>query len=256
MHSALYQGRVTHTRLKPKRHHFSYAIAYLYLDLDELEPVFQSAPWLLGARWRPLVFRREDYLGDPSMDLKEAVYQRIEAEHGPQARGPVRVLSHWRSFGLQFNPLSTYYCFDASGSTLRFIIAEVTNTPWLRRQCYVIDARAHEENQDIVAEFDKQMTVSPFNPLNMQYRWACNNPDQNVYINIENRAFGQRIFMANLNLQRRALKQRTLLGFVLRFPFVCIQVLAAIYWQALRLYVKGIAFLGKDKVLQKESGEL
>ena len=100
----------------------------LYLDLDELPG--------LGLR----SFRRSDYLGDPSRDLATEVRDRVEAALGFRPAGPVRLLTHVRSLGYVFNPVSFYYCFDEGGERLRAVVAEITNTPWGERHAYVLPA--------------------------------------------------------------------------------------------------------------------
>jgi cyclopropane-fatty-acyl-phospholipid synthase len=56
-------------------------------------------------------FRRGDYLGDPHVGLAEAVRSLIECRTGSAPAGPIRVLTHLRTFGYCFNPVSFYYCF-------------------------------------------------------------------------------------------------------------------------------------------------
>ena len=118
--SALYVGTLSHARRRPRPHAFSYSVYMAYLDLDELPG--------LGLR----SFRREDHLGDPARDLAGEVRDRVERELGIRPRGPVRLLTNLRTFGYVFNPVSLYYCFDEDGTTLRAILADVTNTPWGR----------------------------------------------------------------------------------------------------------------------------
>ena len=113
--SAIYEGTVSHARRVPRPHAFTYRLHMLYLDLDELPR--------LGLR----SFRREDYLGDPSRDLSTEVKDRVEGALGFRPSGSVRLLTHVRSLGYVFNPVSFYYCFDADGP-VRAVVAEITNT--------------------------------------------------------------------------------------------------------------------------------
>ena len=96
----------------PRVHAFEYRTFMAYLDLAELETVF-GGRWLWSAR-RPALawFRRADFLGDPRAPLDEAVRDRVERETGRRPSGPVRMLAHLRYFGLAFNPVTFYYCFD------------------------------------------------------------------------------------------------------------------------------------------------
>ena len=140
-HSAIYVGTVAHVRRGPKANAFRYRQFMLYLDLDELENLKLGR--IFGVeRAGPLSFHRSDYRGDSSRALKQVVLDDVERELGERPTGPVRMLTHVRSFGYVFNPVTFYYCFDADGETLRAIVAEITNTPWQERHAYVLRANA------------------------------------------------------------------------------------------------------------------
>jgi hypothetical protein len=126
--TAIYEGTIAHARRVPRAHAFSYRLYMLYLDLDEVPR--------LGVRG----FRREDILGDPSRDLAAEVKDRVERELGFRPEGPVRLLTHVRSLGYVFNPVSFYYCFDRAGERLEAVVAEITNTPWGERHAYALRA--------------------------------------------------------------------------------------------------------------------
>ena len=66
----------------------------MYLDLSELDQVFDGR-WLWSAQ-RPALawFRRADYLGDPSLPIEEAVRAEAERLTGQRPSGPIRVLTH------------------------------------------------------------------------------------------------------------------------------------------------------------------
>ena len=83
-------------------------------------------------------FRRSDYLGDPAVPLADAVRALVAERLGSAPQGPIRLLTHLRTFGHCFNPVSFYYCFAADGERLEAIVAEVTNTPWGERHAYVL----------------------------------------------------------------------------------------------------------------------
>ena len=138
--SAIYEGTVRHRRRRPRLHAFTYRVFLMYLDLDDLDDVFQGR-WLWSTQ-RPALarFRREDHVGDPSVPLDEAVRDLVAARTGHRPAGPVRLLTHLRYFGYVMNPVSFYYCFAADGAGLEAIVAEVNNTPWGEQHCYVLRA--------------------------------------------------------------------------------------------------------------------
>ncbi len=243
MESALYLGSVHHRRHTDGPHAFRVRLAMLYLDLSELPQVF-SGRWLAGLE-RPawLSFRRRDYLGDPAQPLDEAVRDLVAARTGGRPAGPVRLLTWPRTLGLCFNPVSFYYCFDGSGRRLEALVAEVTNTPWNERHCYVLPVeRALRRGPVLRWQGAKQFHVSPFLGMDMDYHWAVREPGARLGLAIANQRQGERLFDATLVLARRPLDRRALAGALLRFPLAGGRVLAHIYLQALRLALRGAPF--------------
>lgn len=245
MHSALYIGQVNHRRLKPKAHAFSYRAFMVYLDVDELDDVLNLSCCWSRKWWAFARFKRQDFHGDESVSIKDAIYATVFQQTGLKLSGPVRVLNNWRYFGFNMNPLSTYYCFDETGDKLLFIVAEVTNTPWHERRAYVLDCRGQPARQRVF--FEKDFSVSPFFPLNMHYRWESSTPAETLFIHIENFYADERVFDAMLTLSRKEFSAKTMCSVLISFPWMTVKVMAAIYWEAVRLFFKGVPFLGKDK---------
>jgi uncharacterized protein len=235
MHSAIYQGFVRHRRFQPHTHRFSYRVFMMYLDLDELDQVLALSPLWSRARFRPARFQRSDFLGDPEVPLKQAVCDRIHAQTGIRHEGSVRLLANLRYFGFNINPIACYYCFDRQES-LRFIVAEVTNTPWGERQSYVLRCDPQQRFQRI--EFDKQMHVSPFNPMDMRYRWCSNRPQKMLTLNLETECDSETHVDATMALRRREITSGALAKVLLQYPWMTGKVAFAIYWQALKLWFK------------------
>ncbi len=239
MHSAIYQGFVRHRRFVPHAHRFCYRVFMLYLDLDELDEVLELSPLWSDKAWRPARFCRADFLGDPAVPLKQAVSDRILEATGERHDGPVRLLANLRYFGYLINPIAVYYCYDRE-ERLRFLISEVTNTPWGERVSYVLRCDPAQRLQH--AEFDKEMHVSPFNPMAMTYRWCSNDPARALALNLEARCDGETHVDATLALKRREIDRASLNRTILRYPWMTARVALAIYWQALRLWLKRTPF--------------
>ena len=139
MHSAIFHGQVGHYRLSPHYHGFNYSLFQMYLDLAELPQLFDRVPFWSARRPALAWFRRADHYGDPAIPLDMAIRQLILDNTGTQHKGPIRLLTHLRYFGICMNPVSFYYCWDENDKELRFIVAEVHNTPWNETHCYVLD---------------------------------------------------------------------------------------------------------------------
>lgn len=243
--SALYWGWVRHRRFTPKLHRFRYRVFMAYLDLDELDEVLSLTPLWSAKRLAPARFKRSDFHGDPHTPLKDALQQTIAQRTGVQHDGPIRMLVNLRYFGYNMNPLCTYYCFDRDGVHLKFIVAEVNNTPWGEKHAYVLQCDAAGDKQTF--KFEKAFHVSPFNPLNMQYRWLSNAPEENLIIHLENWQEDVKTSDATLRLQRHPLDRRAMNRMLIRYPFMTVKVIASIYYQAVRLWLKKVPYFAHPK---------
>jgi uncharacterized protein len=212
-----------------------------WIDLAELDEVFRGR-WFWSARRPALAWlRRADYLGDAGIPLDEAVRRRVAEALGQRPTGPIRMLTQLRNYGHCFNPVTFYYCHTADGTSVETIVAEITNTPWRERHSYVLPATAARAAGDSLHfGFDKRFHVSPFMPMEQGYRWHFTEPAARLAVHMENLQGDERVFDATLNLTRREIGTASLALVLLRFPFSTLRVLAAIYWQALWLKLKGV----------------
>lgn len=205
----------------------------MYLDLAELDQVLALSPLWSKSKASLAQFRRADFMGPEQQPLDEAVRDFVNQETGERLEGPIRLLTNLRYFGFLINPISCYYCFDRH-ENLRYIVAEVTNTPWRERVHYVIPCSSTHQSH----RFAKRMHVSPFMPMKMTYHWRSRTPNRSVSIHLQNWLSGQEAFNATVALRRVEITSASLNFHLLRYPFMTIKVALAIYWQALKLFLK------------------
>ena len=253
--SALYTGILHHRRTKPKIHDFSYPVLLFYIDLQEIHSIFKVPFFFSFHSPRLLGFERKDYLkGEES--LEGAVRKIIFTKTGKHSKGPIRLLTQIRYFGFCFNPVSFYYCFDEEDHHLEFIVTEITNTPWNERKAYVFETESHLKEFEF--EFKKDFHVSPFFPMDLEYRWKFNQPfplipESTLWVNMEDwesldqEKFGTKIFNAHLKLKPKPMTGLNLMLSILSFPLLTFKAFGAIYYQAFKIYFKKIPFLSHPK---------
>ena len=186
MKSCIYEGRVSHRRFSPKRHSFDQKLYMLYLDLSELDRVFNGR-WAWSTKRPALAWlRRSDHLGPATEDLDVSVRNFVESKSGARPDGPIRLLTHLRYFGFIMNPVSFYFCFSAD-QRLQHVVAEVNNTPWGEQHCYLLEPAhfAPPAGQSRKLS-EKDFHVSPFLPMEMFYRWNISLQDDSLKIGIRN----------------------------------------------------------------------
>ena len=304
--SCLYVGKVRHRRFTPVENAFTYSGSWLYLDLSELDQVFDGR-WLWSTRRSAVArFRREDHLAFPEDIIPEAldsddwstpdeqsfgrcperggeslppldiaVRELVEAAGFERPVGPVRLLTQPRYFGYAMNPVSFYYCFDADDQQVQTIVAEVNNTPWNERHCYILDRSNQPADSTCIPQTSepkiersasparrlrfrhgKRFHVSPFMEMDMDYRWSIVAPANTLTVHIENWRNQNRLFECTLHLKRRPISGRHLAGSLLRYPFMTGKIAAGIYWQALRLWWKKIPFVPHPGIAHSSSEDI
>jgi hypothetical protein len=239
--SALYEGWVAHRRIEPVPHSFRYRVFLPLFDLDELPGLLDRFPLWSARRPAPARFRRGDYLGG-SISLIEAAREQVHDRVGRRPAGPVRLLANPRYLGVGFNPVSFYFLHGLDGEEVEAVIAEVTNTPWGERTTYVLDGRERGRGGAITGTFDKEMHVSPFQPLDQRYEIALSEPGEDLRVTIRNLQEGREVFVATMALRRREMTRARMTLTLLRYPPMTIATLARIYANATRLKLRGAPF--------------
>ena len=234
MKDSLYQGDLVHTRFFPVAHSFKYNHVCLYADIENIAKIADVNPFVSIEKWNLLSFYRQDFL--PSeRSLYDEVRSVIQKKTGVSFSGRVFLLANWRSFGIAMNPLSLFYCFE--NEVLRYVVGEVHNTPWNERHVYVLDIT------EVPVTSDKSFHVSPFMPMEIQYEWALDTPDDKLYLGIKLEQQGEKLFSAAMKMKGQPITKNSLNSMIRRFPFMTLRTIILIYFQAIRLWLKRVPFV-------------
>lgn len=253
MQSSLYNCHVFHKRLSPRVYGFTSRLFMWHLDLDEIDALCRSIPFLSRNRFNLYSFRDDDhiYLGHDSLRSNVEAYL---AEQGvPEKPARITLLTNLRTLGYVFNPVSFYFCEDAGGEPLA-VVVEVHNTfgelkPFLLRRD---DLAANRFSKTC----PKLFYISPFSELDQILEIKAEMPAGRLalYVNNYEKGAEKPFFRSSLTGHRTALTSRALLGYTLRFPFVTLKIISLIHWHALKLYLKKVPFYKKSANPELQQG--
>ena len=241
----LYAGRVAHIRHAPFRHRFDYRIWMLGVDLDRIDELAGKSKIFSHNRFAAVAIRDKDHGFRDGSPLRCYVETAL-AEAGLQRYGGrILFLSTPAVLGYSFNPISFYFCHDAQGR-LGAVLHQVKNTfgDQIGYLMPVVQDDAQDGAQDgavIRQTAPKRMHVSPFFDLQGGYRFAFNAPGENFTVSIQYGAEIKRL-TATMRLLARAYSDAALLRLLLQMPLTPMKVIAAIHWQALKIFLRGGKF--------------
>lgn len=242
---ALYAGEVMHARLKPVGHRFAYRVYSMLVDLDRMTGTAGMAPWFAFDRFAPLSVHARDHGPGDGSPLRTHV-DRLLDEAGVARPDRVLMLCYPRVFGYVFDPITVYFAYDAEGG-LTALLYEVRNT-FGGRHTYVAPVRAGEASEaGIEQRAGKAFPVSPFIGMDETYLFRVLPPGEAVRIRIlETDAEGPTLsatFAGRLRPATRANLARAFLA----VPLVSFKVIAAIHFEALRLWWKRVPLVPQPR---------
>lgn len=237
MRHCLYQTEIFHRRSDPE-HHFTQTATYAYLDLDYLHELASLSPLLGVEGHRPIRWSRRDYLGNVNVPLKEAVIDLVSPRIARESISKVCMLASLRTLGWCFNPIAVYWCFNDREEVLAQVLS-VTNTPWHEQHHYVLTPPS---GGALNWEFDKELHVSPYFPMDMKYHVRSSIPADDVRFNLDVMdSAGNLALQAGLKGLKRRITHRSLTKLLLSTPTQ--KTSFGIYKNAAKLKAKGARFV-------------
>jgi DUF1365 family protein len=224
--TALYDTTITHVRATPLRHRFSYRSYCWLVDLDDLPRL----PRLL----RPLArFEARDHVGDPRASIRVNLEALLTLRGLQPDGGQILMLANARVLGYSFNPISVFWCYRRSGDLL-CVVAEVHNT-YGGRHAYVV--APDERGRAVVA---KELYVSPFHPVDGEYRLTLPEPGEALALTVALHRPGARPFVASVRGRRQPATTGAVLRASVRTPVAPLLGMARIRWHGIRLWRRGL----------------
>lgn len=254
-------GDVMHARTQPVRNQFIYPLFYLRLPLSRLDSL--SVTGLSINRKGLCQVLNKDHGaqdGSPLLPWVRQILSRQQLEYLADS-GEVVLQTMPRILGYTFNPVSFFFCYDDT-QTLRAVICEVSNT-FGERHNYLV---AHENADPILPDqwlsAEKVFHVSPFFPLTGHYRFRFDGTPGNPIAMIDYRSEepditqnpqGVRGLRTWVRGSATPLTGPAMLGALLRFPLMTLNVITRIHWQAFKLWIKRVPFYSKPHAPLKET---
>lgn len=233
--ASLYFGQVMHARLKPIGHRFAYSVFCLLIDIDQLPQANRASRWFSINRFNLLSFRPSDHgSGTP-------LRQHVETLLAPTGviYDQIALLCYPRVLGFAFNPISVYFCY-AQGQ-ISALIYEVRNT-FGQKHSYVAPVGKGELSPaGVRQERGKLFYVSPFMDMDLLYRFRLRPPAETVALRILACDKQGPLLAATFSGQRRALANASVLAAFFGLPLMTAKVVGGIHWEALKLWIKGVA---------------
>ncbi|MBB1326508.1 MULTISPECIES: DUF1365 domain-containing protein [Pseudoalteromonas] len=240
MTSAVYLGDVKHRRFAVKEHRFSYPLYMMWVDLNNPQQLNGVHKHIGTSGLKALKFNEADYLKGTSQLAKRPLIERAHEQLAnlgiTETFTHIYMLGQLRCFGVYFSPVNFYF-FGHNDTRFKYMIAEVSNTPWNERHYYLVPLEKK-------VNFKKVFSVSPFMNLDMNYHWHVKQSPDKTLIHIENKRNEELLFDATLRLKRKELTKEEVNKLFKRFPAMTWSIFKGIYYQALKLFIKRVPFLG------------
>jgi len=251
MDGVLYLSQVMHRRVGRPAYRFSYPVFNVLLDIDRLDALHKRLRWLSVDRWNLLGIRRSDHGPRDGSAWRPWVEGQL-AEAGITLQGGrIRLLCMPRMLGYGFNPISLWYCEHRDGG-LRAVIAEVNNT-FGDHHNYVLHRGGAAMAWPVRGVAGKAMHVSPLIDMDCEYRFRLAEPTERLSVFIRQFQSGRFLLAASQTGEARPLDDHHLLGALLRTPLMTFKVMAAIHWQALKIWLRGGRFHRRTPPSVKEA---
>ena len=239
--SSIYNGTVIHKRFKPKVHFFKYKVFSILIDISEINLLHKNLKIFSHNRFNIISFYDADHGPRDGTSVKEWVIKNLKDNQIDTKDIKIKLLCYPRIFGFVFNPLSVFFIYNKK-SELISILYEVKNT-FDEQHTYIFKSRENEN--PIKHTCKKKFHVSPFIEMNCTYFFKILKPGDKISVIIDQYDEEGKLLYASQDGSRIELNNKNLFLSYLKHPLMTFKIIAAIHFEAFKLWIKGIKFIKK-----------
>ena len=238
--SIIYNGKVIHRRFKPKEHYFKYNVFSLLIDLQELDIIQNKIKIFSYNKFNIISFFDIDHGPRDGSSIKEWIIKNLKSIGINDDKIQIKLLCYPRIFGYVFNPLSVFFIYDQK-SRLISILYEVKNT-FGEQHTYIFRT---DDNKTIKNNCSKKFHVSPFIEMECHYYFRVLKPSDKISVIIDQSDKNGKLLYASQDGKAKQLNEKNLLISYISHPLMTFKIIAAIHYEAFKLWLKGIKFVKK-----------
>ena len=239
--SSIYNGTVIHKRFKPKIHFFKYKVFSILIDISEINLLDKTLKIFSYNKFNIVSFYDEDHGPRDGTSVKEWVIKNLQDNQIDTQDIKIKLLCYPRIFGFVFNPLSIFFIYNKK-SELISILYEVKNT-FDEQHTYIFK---NKENENTIKHTcKKKFHVSPFIEMNCTYFFKILKPGDKISVIIDQYDEEGKLLYASQDGSRVELNNKNLFLSYLKHPLMTFKIIAAIHFEAFKLWIKGIKFIKK-----------
>ena len=238
--SLIYNGKVIHKRFKPKEHYFKYNVFSLLIDLDELDIIQNKIKIFSYNKFNIISFFDKDHGPRDGTSIRQWISKNLKDLGIHDNKIKIKLLCYPRIFGYVFNPLSVFFIYDKNLKLIS-IFYEVKNT-FGEQHTYLFKA---SDDKTIKNNCSKKFHVSPFIEMECNYYFRVLKPSDKMSVIIDQSDNNGKLLYASQDGVAKELNQKNLIISYICHPLMTFKIIAAIHFEAFKLWLKGIKFVKK-----------
>ena len=250
LNSNLFECKVVHNRLLPKKHAFSYGLFTFAIDLDELELLDKKLFFFGNQKWNLFSFFPSDHFQYGTNGFKEGIISYAKENGCDREIERVVLVTHLRILGYTFNPVCFYFLYDKDNLPVCALI-EVHNTFGEMKPYIALNPLG---DYRFYLRTTKHFYVSPFFELDTEFEFKLNPPNEKLKIHIDDYKKSDKVFLSAYVGNKVSLTDSSMIFYFFKYPLLTLKVILMIHWHAFILFLKKIPFIRKIENPELQKG--